>query len=93
MILILRLVHVGADIAGSPDEFLGKRLKCYLKPGEPIYARDVEPVYLVKKGDKVRFYSKSGAVTIEAIARALDSGALGQILKGGQSGQPSCSFG
>ena len=69
------------DIAGSPDEFLGKRLKCYLKPGEPIYARDVEPVYLVKKGDKVRFYSKSGAVTIEAIARALDSGALGQIIK------------
>jgi len=29
----------------------------------------------------VRFYSKSGAVTIEAIARALDSGALGQIIK------------
>ena len=68
-------------IPGSADDLYGRRLKRPLEAGEPICGCDVEPVFLVKRGEKVRFYSRAGTVTIETIAKALDSGALNDVIR------------
>jgi len=71
----------GGDIPESADEILGKKLKSNLEAGSPIYLHDVEPLYLVKRGDRVRLYANSGTVSVETVAKALDYGALGDIIR------------
>jgi flagella basal body P-ring formation protein FlgA len=73
--------YEGGDIPESADEILGKKLKSNLEAGSPIYLHDVEPLYLVKRGDRVRLYVKSGTVSVETVAKALDYGALGDIIR------------
>ncbi len=73
--------YEGGDIPESVDEILGKKLKTNLEAGSPIHLYDVEPLYLVKRGDRVRLYVKSGTVSVETVAKALDCGALGDIIR------------
>jgi flagella basal body P-ring formation protein FlgA len=73
--------YEGGDIPESADEILGKKLKSNLEAGSPIYLHDVEPLYLVKRGDRVRLYVNSGTVSVETVAKALDYGALGDIIR------------
>lgn len=73
--------YEGGNIPESADEILGKKLKSNLEAGSPIYLCDVEPLYLVKRGDRVRLLAQSGTVSIETVAKALDSGALGDIIR------------
>lgn len=69
------------SIPGSLEDLLGLKLKRPLETGEPICGCDVEPVFLVKRGERVRFYSRAGTVTIETMAKALDSGALNDVIR------------
>lgn len=73
--------YEGGDIPQSADEILGKKLKTNLEAGSPIYLHDVEPLYLVKRGDRVRLYVNNGTVSVETVAKALDYGALGDIIR------------
>ncbi|KRT35849.1 flagellar basal body P-ring formation chaperone FlgA [Acetomicrobium hydrogeniformans] len=73
--------YEGGDIPQYADAILGKKLKTNLEAGSPIYLHDVEPLYLVKRGDRVRLYVNSGMISVETVAKALDSGALGDIIR------------
>jgi flagella basal body P-ring formation protein FlgA len=80
-IIIQTSKYDGGDIPQYVDELLGKKLKGNLEAGSPIYLNDVEPLYLVKRGDRVRLYVNSGTVSVETVAKALDYGALGDIIR------------
>jgi flagella basal body P-ring formation protein FlgA len=56
---------------------LGQKLRRPVKEGKPIYAHQIEPVELIKKGDKVNIAAKMGALTVVTSGIALDDGQKG----------------
>ena len=57
---------------------LGNQLKRSIREGQPIYNNQLEPVELIKKGDKVNISAKVGSLTVMTSGTALDNGRKGE---------------
>jgi flagella basal body P-ring formation protein FlgA len=57
---------------------LGNQLKRSVREGQPIYNHQLEPVELIKKGDKVSISAKVGSLTVMTSGTALDNGRKGE---------------
>lgn len=57
---------------------LGSQLKRPVREGQPIYSHQLEPIELIKKGDKVNISAKVGSLTVVTSGTALDNGRKGE---------------
>jgi flagellar basal body P-ring formation protein FlgA len=57
---------------------LGSQLKRPVREGQPIYSHQIEPVELIKKGDKVNISAKVGSLTVVTSGTALNNGRKGE---------------
>lgn len=66
------------QVFASSMEVRGKRLRRNLRAGDVVSDRDVEVIPLVDRGDPVKIFSRSGAVTVTLRGVALEAGGLGE---------------
>jgi flagella basal body P-ring formation protein FlgA len=64
-------------ILSDPRSLIGREAARALPEGRALSEQDVKRSLLIKRGDTVTVYSRSGAVTIKTVARASDEGAYG----------------
>jgi flagella basal body P-ring formation protein FlgA len=57
---------------------LGNQLKRSLREGQALYSHQLEPVELIKKGDKVNISARVGSLTVVTSGTALDNGRIGE---------------
>lgn len=57
---------------------LGNKLKRSIREGQPIYNYQLEPIDMVKKGDKVNISAKVGSLTVVTSGIAMDTGRKGE---------------
>ncbi len=73
------------SLPGDPlvtkSQAVGQQASRELKPGTVLNARMLDPVELVKSGQFVTITVSHGAVSIKTVARAMESGSLGQTIK------------
>ena len=60
---------------------VGQRAKRFVPAGTMVRLRDLESVPLVKRGQLVEVYSTVGATTVRTAAKAVESGALGELVE------------
>jgi len=81
-----RLEDIGlTDLAAV----VGQEARRFMERGTLIRARDVRPLPLVRRGQLVTVWNRSGPIVVKAVGKALDSGSYGQVVqvKSERSGQ------
>lgn len=68
---------VFTDIA----EVVGRRTRVALGDGRPVLLRQLEPVWLVAKGNPVVLVAQAGGLAVSAPAEALEDGGLGDVIR------------
>lgn len=70
--------------AGSfPDSqaVIGRELKTSVNAGKPVFARQLLPVWLVRKGEELLISANIGGILVETQGRALEDGQYGAWIK------------
>lgn len=65
----------------NPEAANGMEAARRLRPGNVVRASDLMPPRLVRRGEPVTIYVRSGGLTISTAGRALDSGAKGDLVR------------
>ncbi|PLL12073.1 flagella basal body P-ring formation protein FlgA [Tabrizicola sp. TH137] len=65
----------------DPAEVIGRRTKTALGLGKPVLLRQLEPVWMVARGNPVVLAASAGGLAVSAPAEALDDGALGDVIR------------
>lgn len=65
----------------DPDEVIGRRTKTALGEGKPILLRQLEPVWMVARGNPVVLVAMAGGLAVSAPAEALDDGGMGDVIR------------
>ncbi len=73
-----RFEQAGID---SINAVVGQRAKRFIRVGEIIQERNLEPVPLVRRGQMVQVHSRSGGVVIESVGRVVKAGAYGDVVE------------
>jgi flagella basal body P-ring formation protein FlgA len=60
---------------------IGQRARQFIRPGEQISPRDIEPVPLVRRNDLVTITLRQGGLLIRGSATALSSGGYGDVIE------------
>ena len=63
------------------EPLIGQRAAGFIKEGEQIGARDIEPVPLIRRNDLVTVVVRRGNLMIKGSARALSSGGYGDVVE------------
>ena len=69
--------RAGGAVLNDPRSLIGREAARALPEGQALSEQDVKRTLLVKRGDTVTVYSRSGSVTIKTVARARDEGGYG----------------
>lgn len=77
----VRLKSIQGDIATDYDQVIGMSTRRVLKPGEPFRLRDLNRPHLVEKGGLVTMVLRTPMMQLTAQGRALQDGALGDVIK------------
>ena len=72
--------RVSQNIVTSLPQLVGMSPRKPARAGEPLRLSDMHPPLVVEKGAQVDMTFVSGALTLTARGRALDSGAIGDIV-------------
>jgi flagella basal body P-ring formation protein FlgA len=78
------ITTVAADIPGAataPDQVLGLALRVAVQAGRPLGADDVTPPPMVLRNQVIRLHYSQGGMSITTEGRALEQGALGQVVR------------
>lgn len=67
--------------AMAPEAADGKEASRRLHPGAVVRASDVMAPRLVRRGEPVTLYVRSGGLTISTAGRALDNGTMGDLVR------------
>ena len=73
--------RVASNIIGSETQLAGMSPRRPVRAGEPLRLSDMEPPILVKKGSQVDVIYQTGALTLTARGRALEDGAMGDVVR------------
>jgi len=65
----------------SKGEVIGKVARVNIKKGSTIRESLLKPNYIVRRGDTVRISYRRGAISVQIAGRAMENGALGDIIK------------
>lgn len=77
----LRRSAIMRDAILDPAEIVGMTPKRYLREGVPLRPADLQPPTLVHKGSLVTLTLRTDRMLITARARAIDSGARGEVVR------------
>ncbi|MBO6679893.1 flagellar basal body P-ring formation chaperone FlgA [Parvibaculum sp.] len=72
--------RIGQNVITSLDGLLGMSPRQPARAGEPMRVSDMTPPLVVEKGAQVDMLLTSGALTLIARGRALESGAVGDVV-------------
>ena len=72
--------RVGQNVITSIDQLLGMSPRHPARAGEPMRVSDMTPPVVVEKGAQVDMMLSSGALTLIARGRSLESGSVGDIV-------------
>lgn len=65
----------------DPAEVIGRRTRTALGVGRPVLLRQLEPVWLVARGNPVVLVAMAGGLAVSAPAEALDDGGMGDVIR------------
>lgn len=65
----------------DPAEVIGRRTKAALGAGKPVLLRQLEPVWMVTRGNPVVLVAMAGGLAVSAPAEALDDGGMGDVIR------------
>lgn len=81
----LTLAPAGArtpdGIFTDPAHVIGRRTRAALGEGKPVLLRQLEPVWLVARGNPVVLVAEGGGLAVSTPAEALDDGAMGDVIR------------
>jgi len=66
---------------GTVESLLGKEAARTIQPGQMIFDDDVRAPLLVKRGEDVAIYARSGGIQVRTTARARQEGARGELIQ------------
>tara|TARA_R110002110_G_scaffold3104_22_gene15999 strand:- start:280 stop:1278 length:999 start_codon:yes stop_codon:yes gene_type:complete len=72
--------RVSQNFIVSPDRLVGMSPRRPARAGEPLRLSDMQPPLVVEKGAQVDMTFMSGALILNARGRALESGAVGDVI-------------
>jgi flagella basal body P-ring formation protein FlgA len=76
-----RLETLARNVILDPAKIIGMEAKHPLPPDQPLRVGDVRAPLIVAKGSMVTMIVQSPAMTLTAKGRAMDNGALGELVK------------
>ena len=65
---------------GRLEDVVGQELRRSIGAGQPLTQADVQPPVLVRRGDPVTVYARSPGIQVRTTARAVEDGALGDLI-------------
>lgn len=65
----------------DPDEVIGRRTKAAIGEGRAVLLRQLEPVWMVAKGNPVVLMANAGGLSVSAPAEALEDGGMGDVIR------------
>ncbi len=65
----------------DPAQVIGRRTRAAIGEGQALLLRQVEPVWMVAKGNPVVLVARAGGLSVSAPAEALEDGALGDVIR------------
>lgn len=81
----LTLAPAGArtpdGIFTDPADVVGRRTRATLGEGKPVLLRQLEPVWLVARGNPVVLMAAAGGLAVSAPAEALEDGGMGDVIR------------
>lgn len=81
----LTLASAGArgpdGIFTNPADVIGRRTKAAIGEGRPVLLRQLEPVWLIAKGNPVVLVATAGGLAVSAPAEALEDGGMGDVIR------------
>lgn len=78
------ITTVAADIPGAAttaDQVVGQVLRVAVQAGRPLRADDLTEPEIVARNQLIKLHYAQGGMTIAAEGRALDAGAIGQMVR------------
>lgn len=78
------ITTVAADIPGAataPDQVLGQALRVAVQAGRPLRVDDLTMPVVVARNQLIKLHYRQGSMTIATEGRALDAGAIGQMVR------------
>jgi len=72
------------EVAGvffEQDDVVGRRLKTSVSARKPVFARQLQPHWMVEKDQEVTLINRSGAIAVSMIGYALENGQYGEWIK------------
>lgn len=73
--------RVPDGIFTDPASVIGRRTRAALGEGKPLLLRQLEPVWLVARGNPVVLVAAAGGLAVSAPAQALDDGGMGDVIR------------
>ena len=73
--------RVPLDVATREDELVGMSPRRVLGSGAPVRLSDLRPPVVVPRGERVTMNVRYGVLTVTAMGRSLEEGAMGQTIR------------
>lgn len=77
----IRAEFIKPDMVLSADELIGMTPRRLVNAGEPVNELEVQPPQVVERGEFVTMVFNSGALSLTAKGKALESGAKGDVIR------------
>lgn len=68
-------------IFSDPAQVIGRRTKAAIGEGRAVLLRQLEPVWMVAKGNPVVLMANAGGLSVSAPAEALEDGGMGDVIR------------
>ncbi len=65
----------------DPAQVIGRRTKAAIGEGRAVLLRQLEPVWMVAKGNPVVLMANAGGLSVSAPAEALEDGGMGDVIR------------
>jgi flagella basal body P-ring formation protein FlgA len=73
--------RIDDSMALSGDELIGMSPRRTLSPGAPVRLDDLQPPTVIARSERVTMRVRHGALTVNARGRALEDGAVGDVIR------------
>jgi flagella basal body P-ring formation protein FlgA len=65
----------------DPDDVIGRRTRAAIGEGRAVLLRQLEPDWMVAKGNPVVLVASAGGLSVSAPAEALEDGGMGDVIR------------
>jgi len=79
--ITVREDHITDDMVLAMDELVGMTPRRVLPAGAPVAMKELDKPIMIERGDLVTMQLQNGPIAITAIAKAMESGAKGDVIR------------